>query len=151
MSSGPGAGGPGGAGFDAELLQRLAAEVHKLPIRDLLVQTIGTISSLAWGRISGEGKDLAQAQLAIDALRALIPVVAPTLSEQAGRDHHGEDEHGEPRLGAEDLRIHLILGKGKAHGSNDIHALHDRGCHESKISAHCLGGANIGIEAPLQR
>lgn len=86
MSSGPGAGGPGGAGFDAELLQRLAAEVHKLPIRDLLVQTIGTISSLAWGRISGEGKDLAQAQLAIDALRALIPVVAPTLSEQAGRD-----------------------------------------------------------------
>ena len=83
MSSGPGA---GGAGFDAELLQRLAAEVHKLPIRDLLVQTIGTISSLAWGRISGEGKDLAQAQLAIDALRALIPVVAPTLSEQAGRD-----------------------------------------------------------------
>ena len=86
MSSGPGAGGPGGAGFDPELLQRLAAEVHKLPIRDLLVQTIGTISSLAWGRISGEGKDLAQAQLAIDALRALIPVVAPRLSEQAGRD-----------------------------------------------------------------
>jgi hypothetical protein len=68
------------------MLQRLAAEVHKLPIRDLLVQTIGTISSLAWGRISGEGKDLPQAQLAIDALRALIPVVTPTLSEQAGRD-----------------------------------------------------------------
>ena len=33
--------------FDSELLARLAAEVQRLPIRDLLVQTIGTISSLA--------------------------------------------------------------------------------------------------------
>jgi hypothetical protein len=68
------------------MLQRLADEVHKLPIRDLLVQTIGTISQLSWGRISGPHKDLEQARLAIDALRALVPVVAPTVSEQAGRD-----------------------------------------------------------------
>ena len=72
--------------LDPELLARLAAEVQRLPIRDLLVQTIGTISSLAWGRISGSGRDLEQARLAIDALRALVPVVAPTVSEQAGRD-----------------------------------------------------------------
>ena len=72
--------------LDPELLARLAAEVQRLPIRDLLVQTIGTISSLAWGRISGPGRDLEQARLAIDALRALVPVVAPTVSEQAGRD-----------------------------------------------------------------
>ena len=72
--------------LDPELLARLAAEVQRLPIRDLLVQTIGTISSLAWGRFSGPGRDLEQARLAIDALRALVPVVAPTVSEQAGRD-----------------------------------------------------------------
>ena len=72
--------------LDPELLARLAAEVQRLPIRDLLVQTIGTISSLAWGRFSGPGRDLKQARLAIDALRALVPVVAPTVSEQAGRD-----------------------------------------------------------------
>ena len=72
--------------LDPELLARLAAEVQRLPIRDLLVQTIGTISSLAWGRISGPGRDLEQARLAIDALRALVPVVAPTVSQQAGRD-----------------------------------------------------------------
>ena len=72
--------------LDPELLARLAAEVQRLPIRDLLVQTIGTISSLAWGRFSGPGRDLEQARLAIDALRALVPVVAPTVSQQAGRD-----------------------------------------------------------------
>lgn len=86
MSSGPGGFGGGPGGFDADMLQRLAEEVHKLPIRDLLVQTIGTISQLSWGRISGPHKDLEQARLAIDALRALVPVVAPTVSEQAGRD-----------------------------------------------------------------
>jgi hypothetical protein len=72
--------------FDPQLLERLAAEMQRIPIRDLLVQTIGTISSLAWTRFSGELEDLDQARLAIDALRALVPVVAPTVSEQAGRD-----------------------------------------------------------------
>lgn len=87
MSSDPGAGGGGlPPGLDEESLRRLAEEMYRLPIRDLLVQTVGTIAQLSWGRISGPHKDLDQARLAIDALRALVPVVAPTVSEQAGRD-----------------------------------------------------------------
>jgi hypothetical protein len=86
--SSPGGSGGQRPGLDPELLAQLAAEVERLPIRDLLVQTVGTISSLAWGRIAGPGRDVDQARLAIDALRALVPVVAPTVSEQAGRDLH---------------------------------------------------------------
>jgi hypothetical protein len=45
-----------------------------------------TISQLGWQRLSGEQRDLDQARLAIEALRALVPVLQQALPESAVRD-----------------------------------------------------------------
>ncbi len=54
-----------------ELLEAL----RQLQVADLLVQTLSTVSSLAYHRLSEEHRDLEQARLAIEALRALVPVL----------------------------------------------------------------------------
>ena len=71
---------------DEQLVQQLEEELKKLKVSDLLVQTLYTVSSLAYRRLSGEDRDLDQARLAIEALRALIPVVEGSASEDLVRD-----------------------------------------------------------------
>ena len=51
---------------DEKLVQELEAELNKLKVSDLLLQTLYTVSSLGYRRLSGEGKDLEQARLAIE-------------------------------------------------------------------------------------
>jgi hypothetical protein len=60
---------------DEQLLQQIEEELKKLTVGDLLVQTLYTVSSLAYRRLSEEDRDLDQARLAIEALRALVPVL----------------------------------------------------------------------------
>jgi len=71
---------------DAELLQQLEAELKKLKVSDLLVQTLYTVSSLGYRRLSDEDRDLEQARLAIEALRALLPVLEGSVGEELVRD-----------------------------------------------------------------
>lgn len=71
---------------DQELLEQLQAELEKLRVVDVLAQTVVTVSSLGWQRLAAEGRDLEQARLAIEALRALVPVLKDALPEQAVRD-----------------------------------------------------------------
>jgi predicted signal transduction protein with EAL and GGDEF domain len=56
----------------------------KIRIGDLLLQTVYTISQLAYQRLTADPPDLAQARLGIDALAALIPVL--DVPDQARRD-----------------------------------------------------------------
>ena len=65
-----------------ELLQAL----RELKVSDLLVQTLSTVSSLAYYRLSEENRDLEQARLAIEALRALVPVLAGSVPPELSRD-----------------------------------------------------------------
>ena len=65
-----------------ELLQVL----RELKVSDLLVQTLSTVSSLAYHRLSEEHRDLEQARLAIEALRALVPVLAGSVPAELTRD-----------------------------------------------------------------
>ena len=58
---------------EEELLEALQAEFAKLKVSDVLVQTVFTVSSLGYRSLGEEARDLEQAQLAIDALRALVP------------------------------------------------------------------------------
>ena len=60
---------------EQRLIEELQAELAKLTVSDLLLQTLHSISLLGYHRLSGEGRDLAQARLAIEALRALVPVL----------------------------------------------------------------------------
>jgi hypothetical protein len=71
---------------DEELLRKLEEELKKLKVSDLLVQTLYTVSSLGYRKLSEEDRDLAQAQLAIEALRALLPVLEGSVGDDVVRD-----------------------------------------------------------------
>ena len=71
---------------DQKLVEELQAELAKLKVSDLLLQTLYTVSSLAYHRLSGEQKDLDQTRLAIEALKALVPVLEGSVPEEALRD-----------------------------------------------------------------
>lgn len=67
---------------EEELLQAL----RELEVSDVLVQTLSTVSSLAYHRLGEEQRDLDQVRLAIEALRALVPVLATAVPPELARD-----------------------------------------------------------------
>ena len=69
-----------------ELLRQLEAELGQLEVADVLVQTVFTVSSLGYRRLGEEDRDLDQARLAIEALRALLPVLKDVVPDQVTRD-----------------------------------------------------------------
>jgi hypothetical protein len=66
--------------------QELLDALRQLKVSDLLVQTLSTVSSLAYHRLAEEHRDLEQARLAIEALRALVPVLAGSIPPELTRD-----------------------------------------------------------------
>jgi predicted nucleic acid-binding protein len=75
-----------GTPSDEQLVEQLEEELKKLKVSDLLVQTLYTVSSLGYRRLSEEDRDLDQARLAIEALRALLPVLEGSVSDELVRD-----------------------------------------------------------------
>ena len=71
---------------EQELVEQLQAELSRLKVSDLLVQTVYTVSSLGYHRLSGEHKDLDQARLSIEALKALLPVLEGEVPDEVIRD-----------------------------------------------------------------
>jgi len=71
---------------DEQLVKQLEEELKKLKVSDLLVQTLYTVSSLGYRRLSEEERDLDQARLAIEALRALLPVLEGSAGDELIRD-----------------------------------------------------------------
>ena len=71
---------------DEELIKQLEEELKRLQVSDLLVQTLYTVSSLGYRKLSEEERDLDQARLAIEALRALLPVLEGSVAEELVRD-----------------------------------------------------------------
>ena len=65
-----------------ELADRFVAELQKANVSDLLAETCSVIASLGYAKLAPETRDLDQARLAIEALKAL----APLLPEAAERD-----------------------------------------------------------------
>lgn len=68
------------------MIEELERELERLKVSDLLVQTLYTISSLGYRRLDAETRDLEQARLAIEALRALAPVLHGSVPETLLRD-----------------------------------------------------------------
>jgi hypothetical protein len=71
---------------EQKLVEELQSELAKLKVSDLLLQTLYTVSSLGYHRLSGEARDLDQAKLAIESLKALVPVLEGSIPEEALRD-----------------------------------------------------------------
>ena len=66
--------------------QELVDALSRLSVADLLVQTLSTVSALGFHRLGEEGRDLEQARLAIEALRALVPVLGGSVPPELTRD-----------------------------------------------------------------
>jgi hypothetical protein len=66
--------------------QQLLDALRQLQVSDLLVQTLSTVSSLAYHRLAEEHRDLEQARLGIEALRALLPVLSGSIPPELQRD-----------------------------------------------------------------
>ena len=62
--------------------EELVEELRRAKVSDLLVQTSSLLASLAFGKLAPDVRDLEQARLAIDALKA----IAPLLDEGPRRD-----------------------------------------------------------------
>jgi hypothetical protein len=55
--------------------EQLVEELQKVKVADLLVHTSSLLASLGYGKLAAETRDLTDAQLAIEALRALLPLL----------------------------------------------------------------------------
>ena len=55
--------------------EQLVEELQKVKVSDLLVHTSSLLASLAFGKLASDVRDLEQARLAIDALKALGPLL----------------------------------------------------------------------------
>ena len=71
---------------EQRLIAELQAALAKVSVTDFLLQTLHSISLLAYQRLGGEGRDLDQAKLAIESLRTLVPVLEGSAPEEALRD-----------------------------------------------------------------
>ena len=74
------------AAEEAEFAARLEEELKRVKISDVLVQTLYTLSSLGYHKLGPEHRDLPQARLAIESLRALLPVLKGEAPAEVVRD-----------------------------------------------------------------
>jgi hypothetical protein len=54
--------------------EELLEQLRKIKVQDVLLQTVVTLINLGGQRLVGEEKDLEQAKLAIEGVRALLPL-----------------------------------------------------------------------------
>jgi hypothetical protein len=76
---------------ERELAERLAEELRRLKVEDVLVNTVMTVSSIGYRRLgltedTKEERDLEQARLAIETMQALTPVLDQVLPAELVRD-----------------------------------------------------------------
>ncbi len=78
----PGA-GEGAPPSEAEIRARLEEELRKLRVQDVLLQSVVNLINLTSRRIAKEDeRDLEQARVGIDAVRALVDLLDPEPAEQ---------------------------------------------------------------------
>lgn len=65
---------------------QLIEQFRQMKVSDLLLSTLFTLSQLAYGKLEPSARDLEQARIAIDAMRALMPIVEPALPADTTRD-----------------------------------------------------------------
>jgi hypothetical protein len=74
-----------------QLAEEFAEALRQLRVEDVLIQTLVTVSSIGYRRLgltedTKEDRDLEQTKIAIDTMRALMPVLAKVIPEELIRD-----------------------------------------------------------------
>jgi len=77
--------------YERELAERLAEELRRLKVEDVLVQTLMTVSSIGYRRLgltedTNADRDLDQVRLAIETMQALTPVLGQVVPAELVRD-----------------------------------------------------------------
>jgi hypothetical protein len=66
--------------------EELLEHIRRMKVSDLLLSTISTVAQLGYAKLDPSGRDLEQAKLAIESLRALVPVLEGAVPEEVVRD-----------------------------------------------------------------
>jgi hypothetical protein len=66
--------------------EELLEHIRQLKVTDVLLSMLPTIAQLGYAKLDPEGRDLEQAKLAIDSLRALVPVLAGSVPDEVLHD-----------------------------------------------------------------
>ena len=80
------AGGERRAASAEEVAAQLREYLKQAKVADLIVQQLYPLASLGFWRLSAEGRDLAQARLAVEAVRALLEVLEGEVPKELLRD-----------------------------------------------------------------
>jgi hypothetical protein len=66
--------------------EQLLEQIRRMKVSDLLLSTLSTVAQLGYAKLDPAGRDLEQAKLAIEAMRALVPVLAGSVPEEVLND-----------------------------------------------------------------
>jgi hypothetical protein len=66
--------------------EELLEHIRRMKVSDLLLSTITTVAQLGYAKLDPAGRDLEQARLAIESLRALVPVLEGAVPDEVLRD-----------------------------------------------------------------
>ncbi len=71
---------------DEPTADELVEELRRAKVSDLLVHTLSMVASMGFAKLAPEGRELEQAKIAIEALKALLPVLEGNVEEAVLRD-----------------------------------------------------------------
>ena len=66
--------------------EELLEHIRQMKVSDLLLSTIPIVAQLGNAKLDPRGRDLEQAKLAVEALRALVPLLEGSVPEEALAD-----------------------------------------------------------------
>jgi hypothetical protein len=66
--------------------EELLEHIRRMKVSDLLLSMLPTVAQLGYAKLDPAGRDLEQAKLAIEAMRALVPVLAGSVPEEVLND-----------------------------------------------------------------
>jgi len=66
--------------------EQLIEGIKQLSVADVLLSAFSTVAQLGYAKLEPSTRDLAEARVAIDSLRALMPVLEGTVPEETLRD-----------------------------------------------------------------
>ena len=71
---------------DMPSAEELAEQLRRLKASDVVLSLIPTLAQVAWAKLDPELRDLTEARVAIDAIRALVPVLDGVAPADVTRD-----------------------------------------------------------------
>ncbi len=66
--------------------EELAEQLRRLKASDVVLSLIPTLAQVAWAKLDAQSRDLTEGRVAIDAIRALVPVLDGVVPPEVTRD-----------------------------------------------------------------